>query len=67
MNDGYVKEPDAALRFILPFDKLRAGLAPVTVSPTCPELVEGSKRMRLACGLFTKPFHFQDLLRGRHE
>jgi hypothetical protein len=59
MNDGYVKGPDAALRFIPPFGKLRAGSVPVTVSL--------SNRARLACDLFTKPSHFQDFLRGRHE
>jgi hypothetical protein len=32
MNDGFVKSPDAALRFVLPFGKLRAGSVPVTVS-----------------------------------
>jgi len=48
--DGFVKSPDAALRFISPFEKLRAGSVPVTVSL--------SNRARLACGLFTKPPHF---------
>ena len=61
MLDDFVKSPDAVLRFILPLDKLGAGLFPVTVSL--------SNRARLACGLFTKPSHFrdfEDFLRGRH-
>jgi len=42
--DGFVKSPDAALRFILPFDKLRAGYFPLMVSL--------SNHARLACGAF---------------
>ena len=62
MKDGFVKSPDAALRFIPPFGRLRAGSIPVMVSL--------SNHARLACGLFMKPSHFRDLydfVWDRHE
>jgi hypothetical protein len=54
--DGCVKSPDAALRFILPFDRLRAGLLSVMVSL--------SNHARLACGLFTQPSHINTCYEG---
>jgi hypothetical protein len=44
--DGYVKRPDAALRFIL----CHCGVRKSTP--------HSSGFARLACGLFTKPSHF---------
>jgi len=58
MNDGYVKKPDAALRFIL----RHCG-----VQNSTPH---SSGFARLARGLFTKPSlftTFQTLLRGLYE
>ncbi|PIP09020.1 MAG: hypothetical protein COX51_01060 [Syntrophobacteraceae bacterium CG23_combo_of_CG06-09_8_20_14_all_50_8] len=48
--DGFVKSPDAALCFILPFDKLRAGYHPLMVSL--------SNHARLACGAFYEAVEF---------
>jgi len=42
--DDFVKSPDAALRFILPLDKLGAGYLPLMVSL--------SNHVRLACRAF---------------
>jgi hypothetical protein len=55
MNDGFVKSPDAALRFILPL--LSQGQAYCGVRQSTPH---SSGFARLACGLFTKPSHFFD-------
>ncbi|PIP07769.1 MAG: hypothetical protein COX51_05860 [Syntrophobacteraceae bacterium CG23_combo_of_CG06-09_8_20_14_all_50_8] len=66
MDDGSVKSPDAALRFILPFDKLRTGYLPLMVS--C-ELAEQSNHARLACGAFYGAVEFGlffDFLRVHH-
>jgi type II secretion system protein I len=57
MLDGFVKSPDAALRFILRHCGVRNSTP------------HSSGFARLACGLFTKPsqFHnFYGFLRGRH-
>src|SRR3989339_47817 len=57
MADGYVKSPDAALRFI----PRRCGVRQSTP--------HSSDFARLACGLFTKPFKIRELdhsLRGCH-
>ena len=52
MNDGFVKSPDAALRFILPL--LSQGQAYCGVRKNTPH---SSRFARLACGLFTRvPF-----------
>ncbi len=64
MNDGFVKRPDAALRFTLP--RLSSGQA-CGVRNSTPH---SSGFACLACGLFTKPSHFydfSDFLRGRYE
>jgi hypothetical protein len=53
MFDGFVKSPDAALRFILP--RLSPGQA-CGVRYSTPH---SSGFARLACGLFTKPSHFR--------
>ncbi|MDP2838554.1 MAG: hypothetical protein Q8O11_00745, partial [Syntrophales bacterium] len=56
--DGFLKSPDAALRFI----PRHCG-----VHQSTPH---SSGLARLACGLFTKPSHFQDFkdfLPGRHS
>jgi hypothetical protein len=53
--DGFVKNPDAALRFILRHCGVRNSTP------------HSSGFARLACGLFTKPSHFHDFydfLRG---
>ena len=58
MKDGFVKSPDAALRFI----PRRCGVRQSTP--------HSSEFARLACGLFTKPSHFQNLdgfLGDHHE
>ena len=47
MNNGYVKSPDAALRFILRHCGVRKSTP------------HSSGFARLACGLFTKPFQLQ--------
>jgi hypothetical protein len=54
-SDGFVKSPDAALRFILPL--LSQGQAYCGVRQSTPH---SSGFTRLACGLFTKPPHFHD-------
>ena len=48
--DGFVKSPYAVLRFILPFDKLRAGYHPLMVSL--------SNHARLASGAFYEVAEF---------
>jgi len=61
-HGGFVKSPDAALRFILPFDKLRAGYLPLMVSL--------SNHARLACGAFYGAVEFGlffDFLRVHHN
>jgi hypothetical protein len=58
MNDGFVKSPDAALRFI----PRRFG-----VRLNRPH---SSVFARFACGLFTKPSHllnFDDFVGNQHE
>jgi hypothetical protein len=52
--DGFVKSPDAALRFILPLPS--QGQAYCGVRCSAPH---SSGFARLACGLFTKPSHFR--------
>jgi hypothetical protein len=47
-SDGFVKSPDAALRFILRHCGVRQSTP------------HSSGFTRLACGLFTKPPHFHD-------
>jgi len=54
MSGGFVKSPDAALRFIPP--RLSPGQA-CSVRQSTPH---SSVFARLACGLFTKPSHLQD-------
>jgi len=59
--DDFVKSPDAVLRFILPFDKLRAGYLTLMVSL--------SNHARLACGAFYEAVEFGlffDFLRVHH-
>ncbi len=59
--DGFVKSPDAALRFILHL--LSQGKAYCGVCNSTPHNGDGFEirpRARLACGLFTKPSHFHD-------
>jgi hypothetical protein len=53
--NGCAKNPDAALRFVAPFDELRAGSVFVTVSL--------SNRVRLACGTFCGAVLFGKALR----
>jgi hypothetical protein len=57
MKDGFVKSPDAALRFI----PRRCGVRLSTP--------HSAGFARLACGLFTKPSHFRNLdgLFGDHH
>jgi hypothetical protein len=44
---GYVKSPDAALSFLLPLDKLGAGLFPVTVSHVMVSLSNHARALPL--------------------
>ena len=66
--DGPVKSPYTALRFLLPRDKLGAGLFPVAVSHIMVSLSNHARALPLE--LFTKPplnRGFYDFLREHHD
>jgi hypothetical protein len=66
--DGPVKSPYTALRFLLPRDKLGAGLFPVAVSHVMVSLSNHARALPLE--LFTKqPLNrgFYDFLREHHD